>query len=115
MVSSGGNDMTLNLISNASMETFPGNKLSSFTTLLATPMTLSGDWRVALLDIWWPALVCNVTEGKITVSRSVPNPVLPVHPTNQNFPSGRPGIVSLRVQRQFRKKPAMKISTPEVR
>ena len=115
MVGCGGNDMTLNLISNACMETFPGNKLSSFTTLLPTPMTLSGDWQVALLEVSWPALVCNVTEGKITVSKSIPSPVSPVHPTNQNFPSGRPGIVSMRVPRQFRKEPTMKFSTAEVR
>ena len=115
MVGCGGNDMTMNLISNASMETFPGNKLSSFTTLLPTPMTLSGDWQVALLEISWPVLVSNVTEGKITVSKSVPSPEAPVHPTNQNFPSGRPGIVSMRVPRQFRKEPTMKFSTPEVR
>ena len=114
-VGCGGNDMTLNLISNASMETFPGNKLSSFKTLLPTHMILSGDWQVALLDISWPALVCNVTEGKITVSKSFPSPDSPVHPTNHNFPSGRPGIVSMRVPRQFRIEPAMKFSTPEVR
>ena len=115
MVGCGGNDMTLNLISNASMETFPGNKLSSFTTLLPTPMIFSGDLQVALLEISWPALVCNVTEGKTTVSKSVPSPESPVHPNNQNFPSGRPGIVSMRVPRQFRKEPTMKFSTPEVR
>ena len=115
MVGCGGNDMTLNLISNASMETFPGNKFSSFTTLLPTPMTLSGYWQVALLEISWPALVCNVTEGKITVSKSVPSPESPFHPTKQNFPSGRPGIVSMRVPCQFRKEPAMKFSTPELR
>ena len=55
MVGFGGNDKTLNLISNASMETFPGNKLSSFTTLLTTHMNLSEDWQVALLEISWPA------------------------------------------------------------
>ena len=74
-------------------------------------------WRLAggFAEISWPALVCNVTEGKITVSKSVPSPESPVHPTNQNFPSGRPGIVSMRVPRQFRKEPTMKFSTPEVR
>ena len=115
LVDCGGNDMTLNLISNASMETFPGNKFSSFTTLLPTPMTLSGDWQVALLEISWPALVCNVTEGKITDSKSVPSPESPVHPTNKKFLSGQPGIVSMRGPRQFRKEPTMKFSTPEVR
>ena len=111
----GDNDMTLNLISDASMETFPGNNLSNFTTLLPTPMTLSGDRQVALLEIPWPALVCNVTEGKITVSKRIPSPESPVYPTNQNFPSGWPGIVSMGVPRQFRKEPAMKFGTPEVR
>ena len=89
--------------------------MSSFTTLLPTPIFLSGDWQVALLEISLPALVCNVTEGKITVSKSVPSPESLVHPTNQTFPSGRPGIVSMRVQRQFRKGPTVKFSTPEVR
>ena len=107
--------MTLNLISNASMETFPGNNLSNFTILLQTPMTPFGDWQMGLLEISWPALVSNVTEGKITVSKSVPSPESPVHTTSQNFPSGGPGIVSMRVPRQFRKEPEMKCSTPEVR
>ena len=115
MVDCGGNGMTLNLISIVSMETFPGSQMSSFTTLLPTPMTLSGDWQVAFLEILWPALVCNVTEGKITVSKSVSSPESPVCPTNKNFPSGRPGILSMRVPRQFRKEPAMKFGTPEVR
>ena len=115
MVGCGGNDMTPNLISNASMETFPGNKFSSFTTLLPTPMTLSRDWQVALLEILRQALVCDVTAGKISVSRSVPSPESPVYPTNHNLSSGRSGIVLMRVPRQFRKEPAMKFSTPEVR
>ena len=51
MTASGIAEFTLNLISNAFMETFPGNKLPSFTTLLPTPVTLSGDWQVALLEI----------------------------------------------------------------
>ena len=92
MVGCGGNDMTLNLISNASMETIPGKKLSSFTTLLPTPMTLSADWQVPLLEISWPALVCNVTEGKIAVSKNVPSPESPVHPTNQIFQADDQGL-----------------------
>ena len=115
MIGCGGNDMTLTLISNASMETFPGNKLSSFTTILPTPMTLSGGWQLASREISWPALVCNVTEGKITVSKSVPSPESPVHPSNRNFQSGRPGIVSMGMPRQFRKESALKFSETEVR
>ena len=63
-------DLTPNLISNASMETFPGNKLSNFTTPLPTRLTLVGDWQVTLLEISWPAMVRNVTEGKTTVSET---------------------------------------------
>ena len=45
MIGCGGKDMTLKLISNASMETFPGNKLSSFPNTPAnTHDTL---WRLA--------------------------------------------------------------------
>ena len=51
------------------MHRFPGNKLSSLTTLLPTPLTLFGDWQVALLEISWPAMVRKVTEGNITVSK----------------------------------------------
>ena len=43
-------DLTLNSISNASTEMFTGNELWSFETVLHTPTTFSGDWRVALLD-----------------------------------------------------------------
>ena len=126
MVGCSGNDLTLNLISKASMETFLGNYLSSLTTLLPTPMTLSlslsvclclfplflslslsfflfGDWQVALLKLSWPASVCTVTEGKITVSKSAPRPESPIHSTNQTFPIGIARIVSMSVPRQFRK------------
>ena len=60
-----GSEYTLNLISNASLETFPGNRLSSFTTLLPQPFNLPGEWQVALVELFWPAMICNVTEGQI--------------------------------------------------
>ena len=115
MIGCGDDDLTLNLISNASMETFPGNKLSNFTTLLPTPMTLVGDWQVALLEISWPSMVRNVTEGKITVSKSVPIPQVALQAMSHNISSRRPGMVSMRVPPQFRKEPALGFSTPEVR
>ena len=118
MTASGSAEFTLNLISNASMETFPGNKLSSFTTLLPTPVTFSGDWQVALLEISWPALVRNITEGQITVSKIVPRPKSPPphQSPSKNIPSRRPGVVSMRVPRQFRAvKPALTFTAPEVR
>ena len=118
MTASGSAEFTLNLISNASMETFPGNKLPSFTTLLPTPVTLSGDWQVALLEISWPAMVRNITDGQITVSKIVPRPKSPQphQSPSKNIPSRRPGVVSMRVPRQFRAvKPALTFTAPEVR
>ena len=118
MTASGSAEFTLNLISNASLETFPGNKLSSFTTLLPTPVTLSGHWQVALLEISWPAMVRNITDGQITVSKIVPRPKSPPphQSPSKNIPSRRPGVVSMRVSLQFRAvKPALTFTAPEVR
>ena len=118
MTASGSAEFTLNLTSNASTETFPGNKLSSFTTLLPTPVTLSGDWQVALLEIFWPAIVRNITEGQITVSKIVPLPKSPppYQSPSKNIPSRRPGVVSKRVPRQFGAvKPALTFTAAEVR
>ena len=118
MTASGSAEFTLNLISNASMGTFPGNKLSSFTTLLPTPVTLSGDWQVALLEISWPAIVRDITEGQITVSKIVPRSKSPPphQSPSKNIPSRRPGVVSRRIPRQFRAvKPALMFTAPEVR
>ena len=95
MIGCGDDDLTLNLISNESMETFSGNRLSNFTTLLPTPLTLAGDWQVALLEFSWPAMVCNVTEGKITVSKSVPRPQVALQAMSHNVSSRRPGMVSM--------------------
>ena len=67
--SSYSQEFTMNLVSNASMDTFPENTLSSFTTLLPTPIHLSGEWQVALVEIAWPNSVQNVTVGEFTVSK----------------------------------------------
>ena len=115
MIGCGDDDLTLTLISNAAMETFPGNKLSNFTTLLPTPMTLVGGWQVALLEISWPAMVRNVTEGKITVSKIVPSPQVALQAMSHIISSRRSGMVSMRVPPQFRKEPALEFSTSKVR
>ena len=118
MTPSGSAEFTLNLISIASMEKLLGNKLSSFTTLLPTPVILSGDWQVALLEISWPAMVRKITEGQITASKIVPRPKSPPPHQSPNIiiPSRRPGVVSMRVPLQFRAvKPALMFTAPEVR
>ena len=57
---------TLNLISNASMETYEQNTLARFTNLLPNVNELNkslGTWQVALLEISWPSTIKNVTDG----------------------------------------------------
>ena len=90
MTSSGSAESTLNLISNASIETFPGNKLP-------TPITLSGDWQVAFVEISWPVMLRNITEHQITVSKIAPCPKSPPphQSPSKNIPSRRPGVVSM--------------------
>ena len=69
MQSSSRNTFTNNLVSNASMTTFPENSLAHFTTLLPEEMQLQGTWEVAVVEISWPNLIKNVTEGKFTVQK----------------------------------------------
>ena len=62
------NTFTINLVYNASTETYPGKSMASFTNLLAKPIDLNktfGTWRVALLEKSWPAKFKNVTQGFI--------------------------------------------------
>ena len=62
---------TVNLVSNCSMATYPENSLAHFTNLLPNPIELDrtggGCWQVALLEISWPSVVHNVTDGRIEV------------------------------------------------
>ena len=60
------NTFTSNLVSNASMTTFPESSLAQFTTLLPEAMQLQGTWEVAVVEISWSNLIKNVTEGKFT-------------------------------------------------
>ena len=50
------------LPSNSSLDYFPHNSLSSFTTKLATPLHLRGDWEVALVDVIYPHSWLNVNS-----------------------------------------------------
>lgn len=90
-------EFTMNLISNASMETFPGNTLSSFTTLLPTPIQLSGEWQVALVEIAWPNVVQNVTVGEFTVCKIRNHSPVEKRPLKHN----RPGAISMVIPEAF--------------
>ena len=50
----------LTLPSNSSLDYFPNNTLTSFTTKLATPLVLRGEYEVALVDIIYPHSWSNV-------------------------------------------------------
>ena len=57
---------TINLVSKASMSTFPDNTHANFTTLLPHPIQLMGDWEVAIVEMSWPSLVQNVLQGNFS-------------------------------------------------
>ena len=53
----------IELVSNASTDVYPDNSLSSFTNFLPEQVNLDGDWEVALMEILYPSLYHNVTDG----------------------------------------------------
>lgn len=59
---------TINLVSNASTQYYPNNKLSSFRTVLPLEngLQLDGKWEVALSEIVFPTQVKNITDGAYT-------------------------------------------------
>lgn len=69
---------TINLVSNASMSTFPDNTLAHFTTLLPEQINLEGIWEVAVVEISWSELIQNVTEGTFSfqlVNQAIAKPL----------------------------------------
>ena len=56
---------TIELVSNASAQIFPGNTLSSFTNFLPEQLNLERQWEVAISEISYPSKYQNVTEEKI--------------------------------------------------
>lgn len=57
-----GNQFQVTLPSNSSREYFPRNRSSDFTTQLAVPLELEGEWEVAIVDIQYP--ICWKTIQK---------------------------------------------------
>ena len=52
------------MVSNASLQLFPNNTLSSFTNFLPEQVNLNGQWEVAICEISDPSVYQNITEGK---------------------------------------------------
>ena len=57
----------MQLVSNASAQLFPDNTLGSFTNFLPEPLSLDGQWEVAISEISYPSMYQNVTVGKFMV------------------------------------------------
>lgn len=53
----------IELVSDSSDEIYPNNTLTNFRNLLGQPLTLDGDWEVALEHISFSSLYHNVTDG----------------------------------------------------
>ena len=54
----------IELVSSASTNVYPENTLASFSNFLPDQLTLEGNWEVALLEISYPSLYNNITDGK---------------------------------------------------
>ena len=55
---------TIELVSNASEQLFPGKILGSLTNFLLDQLNLEGQWEVAISEISDPSMYQNVPEGK---------------------------------------------------
>jgi len=56
------NELQLTLPSNASITFSPDNKPANYTTTLPSPISLEGEWEVALIDIQYPHNWMNITK-----------------------------------------------------
>ena len=56
------NEFQLTLPSKASITFAPDNKPANYTTTLPSPISLEGEWEVALIDIQYPHNWMNITK-----------------------------------------------------
>jgi len=64
----------IDLVSNASMLEFPENKTNKFTTKLAKPLELEGDWEIGLLELNHPKIERSSKHtGQVWVSGDISN------------------------------------------
>lgn len=59
--------LTIQLVSNASLNLYPDNSLSSFKNFLPEQIQLDGSWEVALDEIYFPSMMKNVVDGSFKV------------------------------------------------
>lgn len=63
-----GSHFYMTLPSNSSMQYYPNNKTCKFTTKLHTPLSLNGDYEVALVEIQFQCTWYNVRETNNTIT-----------------------------------------------
>lgn len=68
-------DFFVTLPSNSSMQYFPGNKTTCFTTQLSQNIKLTGSWEVALTEIIYPCTFYNINERKNKIRLEVGNSI----------------------------------------
>lgn len=61
------------LVSNASTDIYPSNTLASFTNFFPEEILLDGNWQVALVQVTFPALYYNITDGKFCFKHTEKN------------------------------------------
>lgn len=54
----------IDLVSNGSMDIYKDNTIAAFTNLLPEHIELDGKWEVALLEVSYPSLFNNITDGE---------------------------------------------------
>ena len=57
--------ITIELVSNASVQLFPDKALSSFTNFLPEQLNLEGQWMVSISELTYPSMYQIVTEGNV--------------------------------------------------
>lgn len=78
-------DLIIELVSNASMDVYPHNTMASFNNFLPEQITLDGSWEVAVMEISYPALYHNVTDGRFRYKRDGDDKELEIREIPQGF------------------------------
>ena len=79
-----------NLPSNACLDIFPDNTLSSYLVKLERPLRLNGKWVVGMVEMHYPNLWNNVTERRIIIlqgTNSAKITYVAIHDTSFNMES----------------------------
>ena len=71
----------LTLPSNTSLQYYPENTVAQFTTQLAHPIDLQGQWEVRLAEIQYPHSWHNINEGEGWISIEKHGQEKRTHPT----------------------------------